>query len=108
MHHPVFRRSALAIGVMAASFAAHGEQSDVQETAQPMDMITIIGRRSDAADVPGSAHVMDAEALEIFNDTDVLRVLRAVPGVYLQEEDGYGLLMIDNELGGRVPETPAA
>jgi Fe(3+) dicitrate transport protein len=54
-------------------------------------MITIIGRQSDVADVPGSAHVIDAEALEIFNDTDILRVLRTVPGVYLQEEEGFGL-----------------
>ena len=26
----------------------------------------------------------------------------------LVKEDGYGLLMIDNELGARVPEEPAA
>ena len=91
MQHPVFRRSALAIGVMAASFAAHSQPSDTQATVQPIDMITIIGRQSDAADVPGSAHVLDAEALEVFNDTDILRVLRTVPGVYVQEEEGFGL-----------------
>jgi Fe(3+) dicitrate transport protein len=76
---------------MAASFAAHGQQPESQNAAQPIDMITIIGRQSDATDVPGSAHVLDAEALEIFNDTDILRALRAVPGVYLQEEEGFGL-----------------
>jgi Fe(3+) dicitrate transport protein len=91
MQHPVFQRSALAIGVMAASFAAHGQDADSRKTVQPIDVITIIGRQSDASDVPGSAHVIDAESLEVFNDTDILRVLRAVPGVYLQEEEGFGL-----------------
>ena len=53
--------------------------------------MTIIGRSSDVADVPGSAHVVDSETLEIFNDSDILRVLRTVPGVYIQEEEGFGL-----------------
>ena len=91
MLRPVFQRSALAIGVMAASVAASGQSSEPRKSLQPIDMITIIGRQSDVADVPGSAHVIDAEALEIFNDTDILRVLRTVPGVYLQEEEGFGL-----------------
>ncbi|MEO0558161.1 MAG: carboxypeptidase regulatory-like domain-containing protein [Bacteroidota bacterium] len=42
-------------------------------------------------DVPGAATVLDAEALERFADTDVLRVLSEVPGVTVQEEEGYGL-----------------
>ncbi len=57
----------------------------------PIDTVTIIGKQSDAADVPGSAHVIDHETLDIFNETDILRVLRAVPGVYIQEEEGFGL-----------------
>ena len=32
-----------------------------------------------------------AEELAIFNATDILRVLRTVPGVYVQEEEGFGL-----------------
>ncbi len=78
------RRSALAVAVLAASLPAFSEDGQI-------DNITIIGRAADVADVPGSAHVFDAEALEVFNDTDIMRVLRAVPGVYLQEEEGFGL-----------------
>ncbi|MDJ0813834.1 MAG: TonB-dependent receptor, partial [Woeseiaceae bacterium] len=84
MTHFRSRRSALAIAVLAASLPAYSQDA-------PIDNITITGRATDVADVPGSAHVLDAEALEIFNDTDILRVLRAVPGVYLQEEEGFGL-----------------
>ncbi len=56
-----------------------------------LDEVTIIGHRRAPADVPGSAHVVDREQLEIFLQSDIMRVLRTVPGVYLQEEDGYGL-----------------
>ena len=62
------------------------------ETAAPtLDEVTIIGHRRAPGDVPGSAHVLDQEALGVFLQSDVMRVLRAVPGVYLQEEDGFGL-----------------
>ena len=34
---------------------------------------------------------MDAADLELFSYDDINQVLRAIPGVYLREEDGYGL-----------------
>lgn len=41
--------------------------------------------------IPGSISLISkAEVLE-FNDTDINRVISQVPGVYTQEEDGYGL-----------------
>ena len=41
--------------------------------------------------LPGSISLISkAEVLE-FNDTDINRVIGQVPGVYTQEEDGYGL-----------------
>ena len=55
------------------------------------DNVTIIGHRRDPADVPGSAHLVDRKELELFLQSDVMRVLRTVPGVYLQEEEGFGL-----------------
>ncbi|MCA1749259.1 MAG: TonB-dependent receptor, partial [Sphingomonadales bacterium] len=42
-------------------------------------------------EIPGSATVLDAEDLGVFNYGDANRVLRQVPGVNLQEEDGFGL-----------------
>ena len=56
-----------------------------------LDEVTIIGHRRRPEDVPGSAHIVDQEELSVFLQSDVMRVLRTVPGVYLQEEDGYGL-----------------
>lgn len=84
-------RTALCAAVTAISMGAHGQESVRQQVIEPIDLVTIIGRRGDVTDVPGSAHVLDSEALAVFNDTDILRVLRTVPGVYVQEEEGFGL-----------------
>jgi Fe(3+) dicitrate transport protein len=43
------------------------------------------------ASVPGSAGVIEATELARQGYGDIHRVLRRVPGIYLQEEDGYGL-----------------
>ena len=91
----LFLRTALCVAASVLSMAAHGQDANSfsggQRDAQPIDTVTIIGHRADVADVPGSAHVIDNEALKVFIDSDILRVLRTVPGVYLQEEEGFGL-----------------
>jgi Fe(3+) dicitrate transport protein len=78
---------------ISALFLAVGAYADDDSSLslEPIETITIIGRQTDVADVPGSAHVVDAEELAIFNAGDIMRVLRKVPGVYLQEEEGFGL-----------------
>jgi len=64
---------------------------NTDDESEVIDTVTIIGNRSDVADVPGSAHVIDAEELSEFAQSDIMRVLRSVPGVYVQEEEGFGL-----------------
>lgn len=41
--------------------------------------------------IPGSVAVLSARELQRQGDVDVHRALRSVPGVYVQEEDGFGL-----------------
>ncbi len=53
--------------------------------------VTIIGSTADARAITGSAHVIDSANLREFSYTDIQRVIREVPGVSLQVEDGYGL-----------------
>ena len=79
-----------AIGTLLLSPATVLAQAE-SDGSQPLDEVTIIGHRRKPADVAGSAHVIGQEELAVFLNADVMRVLRTVPGVYLQEEDGYGL-----------------
>ena len=56
-----------------------------------LDTITIVGKTGEIARVAGSAHLIGETALEENEYDDVHRVLAQVPGVYVRDEDGYGL-----------------
>ena len=53
--------------------------------------ITILGTAGEVSTLPGSGYRLDVEDLEEFQYDDVHRILKQVPGVYLREEDGWGL-----------------
>lgn len=55
------------------------------------DRVMIIGTSEAAKRVPGSGHVIDLDELEKQQYSDVQRILRQVPGINIQEEDGFGL-----------------
>lgn len=78
-------------GLLLAPLLAAAEDDTGGRVVEEIDTVTIIGKKVDAVDVPGSAHVIDSEELETYLDADILRVLRSVPGVYIQEEEGFGL-----------------
>ena len=56
-----------------------------------MEHLTIFGSAQTVNDIPGSAHLISQTELEKFDFTDIMRTLTSVPGVYVLEEDGYGL-----------------
>ncbi|WP_372971108.1 TonB-dependent receptor family protein [Marinobacter sp.] len=79
-----FSRNLLALAVISASVPAMAQE-------QSLDELVIIGDEASASSLPGSAHVVSDEELDTMKYTDVHQVVREVPGVYFQEEDGYGL-----------------
>lgn len=81
--------ASLCAGILGLPLTSLAEDAEVE--VEEIDTVTIMGRMAEIADVPGSAHVIDAEELEALNQSDILRVLRSVPGVYVQEEEGFGL-----------------
>ncbi|MDT0604073.1 TonB-dependent receptor family protein [Thalassotalea castellviae] len=81
-----FKPAMLSLAVVSAfsSVAFAGDNDD-------MEHLTIFGSDTAINDIPGSAHVISTDELEKFDFTDIMRTLTAVPGVYVLEEDGYGL-----------------
>ena len=53
--------------------------------------ITVVGETAERMERPGSAHVVTGEEIRSQNYDDINRALRRVPGVYVREEDGFGL-----------------
>ena len=55
------------------------------------DVIQIFGNKQTLETTTGSGFVLNEAALEQFEFDNIHRVLQSVPGVYIREEDGYGL-----------------
>ena len=53
--------------------------------------IAVVGSKENIMELPGSAAFIEAEEFQKYNYDDINRVLRTVPGVYVREEDGFGL-----------------
>jgi len=53
--------------------------------------VSMTGGKKGIGEIPGSVHYISPQELEKFNYTDINRILRTIPGVNLQEEDGFGL-----------------
>jgi len=94
---PIFRSALALIVVMFVSAQApvwaqpvEGADAPSQDSAQ-MESVTIIGTPDELVRTVGSAHLVDETDLEQFHYGDINRVLQEVPGLYIREEDGFGL-----------------
>lgn len=92
---PIFSSAAFILSFTAAlsvqpAFAADDVKVSSEKNVA-LDNVYITGGKDEVLRQPGSATLIDDVALETFEYTDLHRVLNAVPGVNIQEEDGYGL-----------------
>jgi Fe(3+) dicitrate transport protein len=55
------------------------------------ERVQVVGSKNRARDSTGSEAFIGEEELARHAHTDVQRILRRVPGIYLQDEEGYGL-----------------
>lgn len=82
----------LALAILAALFAVPAVASEAPlDAAAELDRTVVVGSREKAMETAGSAHYVGADDLAAFEHADAHRVLRQVPGVYLIDEEGYGL-----------------
>lgn len=67
------------------------EEVAILDEATVLDPVYVIGSEEAVIDLPGSGAFIGEEAIRSRSETDVNKVLRRVPGVYVREEDGFGL-----------------
>ena len=88
-------RSLLLGSAFALPALAQGAETSLEEAEKDpyrlLSTVLVTSSAADAADVAGSVSFLSVADLSVQAQTDVLRILRAVPGVNIQEEDGYGL-----------------
>ena len=88
--------SASAASTAAVTPAANEATGATVLTALPqlnpaeLGAVTIVGSAAAARNIGGSAHFIGPDELEQFDYADIHRILRSVPGVYLQDEEGFG------------------
>ena len=76
------------MGLLSILFFVPAFAADDVET---IESVTIIGSAEDLRKLPGSGQVIPNDDLLKAMDTDIQKILTAVPGVYMRTEEGYGL-----------------
>ena len=89
----LLKRLALGSLVAAALQATAQEKKEDGEKAPPREERVLVLDRiiQDGFKMPGSGMSLGPEDIRRHSYADVNRILKKVPGVYLREEDGYGL-----------------
>lgn len=87
------RAIALVLAAMATTVAEAQVAVNDQSAVSTMvyDRIVVVGSAEAVREIGGSAQYISPDLLDMMQYTDINRVLRIVPGVNIQEEDGFGL-----------------
>ncbi|TVP52970.1 MAG: TonB-dependent receptor [Halomonadaceae bacterium] len=89
-----YRRQSLtlAITLISLGIAPHalGQENQEPERTFLLDQVTITGGAQRIEQTPGSAQILSREDMDRIGSSDPSKVLRAVPGVNIAEEDGLG------------------
>lgn len=91
--HTLFATAAM----LLAPWLAQGEASNPApagktKAAEPvMEEVYIFGQQEATHQATGAVHYLGQKELQRFIDSDIQKMVRALPGVSVQVEDGYGL-----------------
>ncbi len=73
------------------NFCFAADLLDTVEDELILEEVSIVGSRTKARQIAGAAAYLGSEQLERFSYSDIQSILRSVPGISLQTEDGFGL-----------------
>ena len=70
---------------------AQGTEETIHKSTTGIEDVLVIGTSSDVLLVPGSGTLFDQERLDREDHIDLHQILSSAPGIYVREEDGFGL-----------------
>ena len=79
------------LGLFAASPLAGLASPIDQNEFEYLEEIVVIGDRQNVKEIAGSGSVIEQTEIDRFDHIDLGQLLGSVPGVYIREEDGFGL-----------------
>ena len=83
-------RSMVVFAASAALAPAHADNGN--DRADPLiEETVVIGDREAAMKIAGSGTVLNQLKLDLADHTDLHQIVASVPGIYIRQEDGYGL-----------------
>ena len=85
MIKPMFKSAAASLTIASLLLA----QATAADTS--IEEVVVIGSKEELNMLAGSGAVLDERYLDKRDDSDLHRALAEVPGLYIREEDGYGL-----------------
>ena len=86
------KRNRLSLGIALALCATpvFGENLEPEQSTT-IETVRIVGSQADARAMAGSVTIITTEELEVFEYTDIQKILSNVPGVNFRPEEGFGL-----------------
>ena len=82
----------LILPFLALPLSAMADDKRIQAmTPLALPELTVFGTPDEYQRLPGSGTLLSSTNLEKFEDADINSMLEEVPGLYIQEEDGFGL-----------------
>lgn len=91
VNHPNFKQQSIALDPKNTHLTVYLFENITDLPDIVVHHVTMTGGEKGIKELPGSAYYLSPKELQKFNYTDINKVLRSVPGVNLQEEDGFGL-----------------
>ena len=76
--------------VIAVMAAINIYANETKPNEKIMDRVMVVGSKENINDIAGAANFIDQEQLEKYNYTDVNRTLKQIPGININEEEGFG------------------
>lgn len=77
--------------ILAEGLVSEDSSYDASLDHDIIERIYVVGSSLARMELPGAAEYLDADDLAKFEYSDIHRLLRQVPGINIQEEDGWGL-----------------